>query len=562
MKKLLGPILSFTLAFSPMAANAQASGGANIAKMILGMSNGIVGATVLATCKLGATQPSVLVYSAGGIIYVASELLIGKAKGKAVAEIANSVDSFQADSKSGADTQLKMLDAQIKDEEETLKFIKKRKLFMDATKIIYTGATILAIIELASKFYGKDDSAVCTPNSLTDGTVRLITLAYSSVSNMSELSVKGAATGVGMGLVTTYAPMALGKLGILKEGAGAVSKGSVPLLNSGASRIGFFGVAAGLSIWVASDLGKQAKRSEKNIDTMKLARDQFKKDTSEDGKINEGDPSPNPNLDNLAGNQPVKNGGIINLPTSNSAQRLCMSNTGGSLQHSSAACSSVMKFTSPKLNSKFYDPSLQRFTNTTHDLANAMASGDMEKAEIEIGNLQSQAGNLDKLKDKLLADLNEKLKKDGKPAIKIDTEGEIAKQIQALDKSLQEKGISNFGESSNMASTAPTAETEEDKKEDEGIDASVGATSEIAVAPAAADEDLMLGTNEGSSEFENSGRLASLGDRLEEFESTEGDVVTDPGVSIFKQVSNRYLLNYEKVLNRKEIPQEKPADND
>lgn len=95
MKKLLAFTLSTSLTFMPAISYAQASSGANIAKMILTMSNGIVGASVLAKCKLGATQPSVLIYSAGGLTFVASEFFIGKAKTQATAEIAMDVDKLQ-----------------------------------------------------------------------------------------------------------------------------------------------------------------------------------------------------------------------------------------------------------------------------------------------------------------------------------------------------------------------------------------------------------------------------------------------------------------------------------
>jgi hypothetical protein len=57
------------------------------------------------------------------------------------------------------------------------------------------------------------------------------------------------------------------------------------------------------------------------------------------------------------------------------------------------------------------------------------------------------------------------------------------------------------------------------------------------------------------------GNVASLDESLNDFESTESDISKDPEVSIFKQVSNRYFLNYTKIFQRKEInpPLAEPA---
>ncbi len=38
---------------------------------------------------------------------------------------------------------------------------------------------------------------------------------------------------------------------------------------------------------------------------------------------------------------------------------------------------------------------------------------------------------------------------------------------------------------------------------------------------------------------------------LSDFEATEQDIVKTPETSIFKQVSNRYILNYTKMFDRK-----------
>ena len=47
---------------------------------------------------------------------------------------------------------------------------------------------------------------------------------------------------------------------------------------------------------------------------------------------------------------------------------------------------------------------------------------------------------------------------------------------------------------------------------------------------------------------------------LDDFESTEQDVSKKSEVSIFKQLSNRYILNYTKIFERKKEPVAVPEE--
>ena len=83
MKKIFSVILSLSFILSPLtySTKAHAQGG-GYEKMILGMASGVIGGSILLKCKLGGTQPSVLAYLAGGLTYVAAEILTGKGQGK------------------------------------------------------------------------------------------------------------------------------------------------------------------------------------------------------------------------------------------------------------------------------------------------------------------------------------------------------------------------------------------------------------------------------------------------------------------------------------------------
>src|SRR5690606_2352890 len=114
----------------------------------------------------GQTQMSVMLYLAGSLVYVASEIAGAKKKANNIDDQAVKLDQLKVEMKEGGDYQKAAIQAQLDDEKSNLEFIEKRRKWLLATKAIYTAAIAMAIIEFWWSFpppagLGKDDSAAC-----------------------------------------------------------------------------------------------------------------------------------------------------------------------------------------------------------------------------------------------------------------------------------------------------------------------------------------------------------------------------------------------------------------
>jgi len=180
-----------------------------IAKQILGIANSIVGATIITKCTMAAMQPSLMVYMAGGIVYVAAEISGGNKQKKQEETQAKNLDNLKSNMTEGGDYQKGVIQAQLKDEKDKLEVIQGRRKWMMATKAIYATATALAIVELIlSKlpppFY-KPDIGGCVANPAVNfPLVTAIGAAFSGISAYASggvMGVAGAAAAAGIDFV-------------------------------------------------------------------------------------------------------------------------------------------------------------------------------------------------------------------------------------------------------------------------------------------------------------------------------------------------------------------------
>jgi hypothetical protein len=490
MKKIFAIILSLGLIIAPMpVAHAQGEVSAT-AKQLLGMANGIIGAAILTKCPLGSTQPSVLAYLTGSLVFVAAEIAGGKKKQSDIASQSQSLDATKMGMKEGGDYQMAGFNAQIKDEESTLDFIKKRRKWMMATKVVYGLATALAIMEKWMALpppagLGKPDKAACIGPSPSHTTImKGVIMAYSaavgsggSLSGMaksmgSQYLMKGvgkvAAKKAGEKVVGEAGKKVVGEVGknTLENGLTITTNGvdavSVPLLNSAFSRIAFFGAATAVVMMIDSDLKKEEDASVKKIADLKKVRDEFKKNTEDENALAEGE-SEAEKAERAKLAQANKQYALKALPQGTELAKNCFSNgSGGAVDYSEAGCKNPIKLTKPSFNAKFNIPALTAGANTATDMANAISSGDVSRAEIEAGNLANQAGRIDLVKNDLMKKLNDQLVKEGKKPI--DIKGELNRQIAVMNKDFNaaRPGSGNFtladvnGGEASVSETAPT----------------------------------------------------------------------------------------------------------
>lgn len=581
MKKLFAIILSLSLIIGPVpVARASGGGAGGIAKQILGIANGIVGSAVITKCKLASTQASILVYMAGSLVFVAAEIAGGKKKNQDSANQAQSLDQMKAGMKEGGDYQMAAIDAQIKNEKSNLEFIEKRRKWMMATKAIYAAATALAVLEIWWSFpppagIAKPFEGACAPDPSHKPIVSTIAMAYSSLM-ASGGNLKGMAMGMGMQMAVKW---------VLKEFFPKVTIGAeiadkaVGILSTAPGRIAFFAAATALVMMIDSELAKEEKDTKKKIADLEKVKESFKLASQTDNELAEG--SSNNNA--AAGNNKTETSDpndpskktyeIKDLAKGTELQKQCFAKIDGAMHYSAEACKSSFKLTRPKFQMNMDLPTLKTVSNLATDMGQSVSDGDMGKADLAAGELASMAGRMDAVKDGLMKKLNDQLKAQGKKPI--DVNGELNRQVTALNDALnkQNPGSGNYslasmgdmgsmdlkGSEASLAAVDPkagdvTAVPDAKAPDATGVEvpsatSDVGAISEDALGVANAEEALgVLGAQK-------------LEDNMANFESAEGDISKDSDVSLFKQVSNRYFLNYTKIFQRKEInpPLAEPA---
>ncbi len=526
---------------------ASAAGAGDYVKIALGMANGIVGSAILLKCKLGTTQPSISVYFAGSLVYMAAEILGGKTKGGDVKANAQYMDDLKANMKEGGDYQRKSIEIQIKNEKDNLKHIQKKKTWMQATTAVYGLAATLAVVEFILHFppppagigIGKPDIGACAPDGVTHKAAEAaIVTAYVAANGYAN----GGLMGAGLAVATPYI---LKLLGIVKVGT-VVQDSAVTMLNSSVGRMLFFGAATALVGVVVGELSKEENRSKEIIADLEKVKATFE---GADNNIIEGTTTSGAGgeLANATGGSAQNAYAVAPLPPGTELPKHCFSAAGGQVNYSETSCAAPVKITKPVLHGNFNIPTLQEGISSTTDFAQAVADGDTARANVEAQKLANLSGRIETVRKDLFKKADDILKSQGKKPIDID--GELKRQIAAINSELNKKepGSGNLALEDLKAPT-PTVNN--------SLVASVGG-----VTPPGSDkpavEAFKMSEPTMPSEPDASSLDATGGVSGESAVASSGDakneINADPDVSIFKQVSMRYFLNYDKLFNRKKV---------
>lgn len=548
-----------------MPALAAGGGGGGIAKQILGIGNSIVGSTVIVKCKMASMQPSLMVYMAGSLVYVASELAGGNKQKEQQKKQGQTLDSLKANMTEGGDYQKGAIDAQLKDEKDKLEVVQGRRKWMMATKAIYATATALAIMEFIKSITPPDfktDIGACAPNPAADTPlVMAMGLAYSGISAYASSGVMGAAATVGVAAADF----------VLKLGIGTkVADMATTALNTGLGRAAVFGAAMALVMVVDGELAKEEASTKKRIADLEKVKNQFYMESASETKLAEGSSNSEMGKDDKAKNDKneyeLKT--LANGPTKN---RNCFSTSKNATQYGEASCSNPLKLTRPNLDPKFSVPTLMAAANTATDLGQAVANGDMAAADVEAAKLASMAGRVEAIKDNMMKRLNDDLKAQGKKPISI--EDTIKTQLSAFNKGLNDNkpgsgnytmddlGFGNSKAGSAAVSAPDLASTQATTQDINAVSAApkaevptaTSSLSDLSGIDAATDSSTEA--NPYGEDLFGRDKLASANDGLNGSDKNASgeEISRDRDVSIFKQVSNRYLLNYTRIFNRKEI---------
>lgn len=560
MRKFLVVLLCFSFIVTPVSSvqaqdkseqkNEQkggSKGGGNTSiagymNQVLGVSTAIIGTSILLKCKLGAKTPSNLAFFAGSLIYVASELMGAKAqKAFLTASKVEVEDVINNQKEGGGDAQKAIIEKKLKEEEEKLAFVNKRKTWMMAITAVFYAAMALAIAEHFQVWNMVDKCEGGSTFPLDSKMAYVWAGAYSFVSSYGSGN-----------LITSLVAAVIGALLVHNSSF-------VPNMSLATTRAIAFGVAAVLATAITFMLNSEAKKIQENIKKLKELLAKFTKDTETDSGLTGGGVSSSGTAGSRGEND-GKNSGMNSdskikpLNSGNLVSRNCWRNTSQGMEFSESACKNAFRVPKPKLDANLNLPTLQSVTESGADMAQAVADGNMDRADVLAGKLAANAARMKEVKDNLLKQLNDKLKAKGKKPLDMDKE--ISKRISQLEagvnKNLASKGfgpLASIGHAG-LGNQLPSKDLPVINPQDVGVKAPI--VLENNKVSESVDEPL----NEGGGVVEE--KQASLSESLEGFETTEDDISNRSDDSIFQQLSTRYFLNYHRFFEKKKVEEGPP----
>ena len=454
------------------------------------------------------------------------------------------------------DAQMEALRIALQGEIHHKNLLQKRLNWLKAVEVVYwlsvAGATTETILYALTqvKPYGESIGyhnwkMTCNSSQLTAITSAGLVAAYKVIPS----AVKGDWKGAGMGAVgagISYFALGQGQNFISKM----VDKGINLAMSSAPARIVGFGLFGGLSSLSRGQFSKKVDQTNKNISVLERSIADWKNTSQVNTQIDTtggigggGSGDEGPGRGDFGGG----NGDIKNLATGSAPKNPCIGQSGIDNK-----CKNPFKFSSSQFDLK--NAYLNGVANDAMKMATAAANGDMASAEVMASGLAAQAARVKKETQALMAKAQETIK--GHSGEEINFEKEINNALQAMTQQaandLKSNGIGNGIIPNDQAKLA------EDKKSNDESEIEVKtAGAGAAAADSGKAKSLDFGLN-FDSETENvvAASAGKEAQSFDEFETTVEDISKKSDVSIFRQLSNRYLLNYTKIFEenkKKEI---------
>lgn len=590
---------------------------------IMTIATSAIGSSIITQCLEGLKTPSIATFMAGSLTHIMSEIVGAKAKNERHQKKRKDLEIKVEELKKSGDTaQLEALKAALQEEKDTHKFLENRKKWMIAVTAIYTAAMGLAIAEevyglasgvsmataacsaLAAKCtagyaacYPKcmlvvpaaiaeakanfstpeartviitqcskyaDDAPACLAlqinytNFVYGSCLMLATDGGASMLSWSTLltlayGFGASKAGAGAGKVAQYGTMIVSLLPLITQ---SFSKLVVQMYNFPIPRSITFGAAAVFSGTVTAGLASRSNIAMQNVTKLQNAVYQFKENSAgDDTGLGTDDAYINGTGTNQNAAAP-KDGKLKDL-AAGVKKKECFSNGPKGMEHSASGCANPVKL--PKYRKgQFNLPAINHVAGLASDMAQALANGDEAGAANMAGEIGSYAARVKAETDKLQDQYNEIEKKANRPTK--DFKKSIAAQVASMQADVAKTASSN---GVNLASAGAALSGDKEVMKDETTPEVTTAAGGPAVALPAVDPLAGFGTEEAPVEDVSGVAAAKAEQSLDEFESTEEDINKKPEVSIFKQLSNRYILNYTKMFERKKDPEvaEEPKKN-
>ncbi|HXH75706.1 MAG TPA: hypothetical protein VNJ08_12105 [Bacteriovoracaceae bacterium] len=558
---------------------------------ILVLSIGIMGSNIITSCPRGLLTPSIPTYMGGSLAYIISEMAAASAENDRHKKALSDIEMVEAEMpKQGGELQLAAIQASLDSERKLLDYVENKRNWMIAITALFTAAMGIAIseeirgislgvaaaaaacpppataancailppvgVEAAKAAFTLPDGDVIAFNACNAGigcqayAKAYMAVAYAHCSplkfpihkTLNWVLVTGISVGYGIlvgqmggGAISTYGSMIASLLPLISDKVTGLITAtySYPIPRSIT-----FGASAALGGVVLTGLQQRVDAAKGNIKKLEKVIAEWTMTTAGPGGLTAG----TGNGSDGEKAPPPKAGEVDRLATGITGPRACM---GKSQKFGASECKDSMKL--KKANFDFGDglSTLQTASRIGTDMANASAAGDTGKANALVGQVGSLAGRIKATTDKLKKKYNALLVAEGKAPVDFDKS--VKEQVASLQNTINEAAASQGFSPSGMASLDSNPENKNESPKDKTKTAAGGGA---AGAP---------GMDSG---LESEGdlpadKIAASGDGIDKFVTAEADISKQKDISIFLQLSNRYILNYGKIFDKK-IDQQPP----
>ena len=307
-----------------------------------------------------------------------------------------------------------------------------------------------------------------------------------------------------------------------------------------------FGVLDVLAIGITTGLAKRQGIAEDNISKLEKAVADFKlASEGDDSGIGLGGDLGSKDPNNLA----AKKYEVKKLPPGQ-IKKNCISSNGGAWDISEKSCGKPVRVGKANL-SNINSPTLNNVSNLASEMAQSLADGNEAKALSIAGQIGSYAARVKAEAASLKAKYNQYQKKNKLPVTDFDKS--VKDQVASLQNSFNQAAASKNIDLASLG--APSSTPDSTKKNSDGEVAAIKPLAPaIGVDPLAG----LGGTDPAAVSDSGVAGPTEVAQSLDDFESPEQDISKKSDVSIFKQLSNRYILNYTKIFDRRKEPV--PAD--
>lgn len=563
--------MSFQLILSPVAlaadpvdaytvtGNASDAGEMQFMNSLMMTGSGVVGSSLI-LCQQGTGNVfptfSHYIFAGGALVLLLGEIAAAikqkdnlkesekQAERMAVVQNTPTADLTQEQK----NVQLDALKLAKEEEEKNHEALTARVNWMGAAEIVYWLAVAGAAVEIAVYITTKTLQSSVFPATVAAGNAlgyndwgltcnnddkhRAITMgiaaAYGVLGGLNTSTIN-------LGTIMSGAMSTLGAMMMLNMVVGLVGKGLGKVVNTAPGRLVIFGVFAALAEVVRNGFKDRARQAEKNIEAIDRAITAWTNATLGGAEV-DTPPDPTTTDGNLGPTAGPPKPLIKRLPRFPKLGK-CM---GANLEHSAKSCRSPIKFNRSMV--KFKSKFLNGAANQAFNMTEAMARDDAAGANGMAAAMGSNAARVKAEAKGLIAEMNAGRVKNGEKPIDFD------KEVKAQLASLSKEAMAGAGGGSGAGAGRASLDADEEKSDSESTTGVAAVAAPGAVTQPDADLSLL-----NSEEVALDGAAAdpAAGQSLEDFESSVQDVAAKNDVSIFKQLSNRYILNYTKIFDRK-----------